>query len=53
MVFSRAINSIKNILEIRKEKKREKSLGLKKFVSSGLFFKRHTNWMSNSERHTG
>jgi hypothetical protein len=51
MVFSRGINKEYDILEIKKERKRDKSLRLKEFVSTRLYFERHTNRVSNLEMH--
>jgi hypothetical protein len=47
IVFSHALNSERDIMEIRKERKSEKTLRLKEFASSKLYFERLANWMSN------
>jgi hypothetical protein len=43
---------VKHILKIEKRRKCDKSPELKEFARSGLNFERHTNWVSNVERHT-
>jgi len=45
-----SLNTANDLLQLRKEKKREESLVLKELTCSELYFERLTNSMSNIER---
>ena len=48
-VFSCAPNSAHDLLELRKERKMQESLGFKELAWPGFYFEMLTNWASNLE----